>query len=68
MGNRFVSKPFNWEEKETKFCFITNSEGIIVYSEYFEEKWKEKEPEIQNQLIQLFKKNLKVKKKFQNEN
>ena len=62
MGNRFDLAPFNWEEKETKFCFITNSEGKIVYSEYYDEKWKKKEKEIQLQLIQLFKKKLVVKK------
>ena len=49
MGNNSIS-PF--EEEETKFCFITNLKGDrILYSEYFDEKWKEKEKEIQTHFI-----------------
>ena len=59
MGNNAL-----FSEDETIFCFITNSNGKILHSAYIEQKWIEKEKEIQNYIKKYFLNKLKVKKIF----
>jgi hypothetical protein len=58
MGNNSFKHQFDVEE--LKFCFITNSEGDILYSGFFDPTLKKEEKNFESLLKQLFKKEIEV--------